>query len=209
MDCVEGIRLLPDNSVDLIIADPPYGVKYRSNFRKTRFNEINNDDTFLFDWIQESARVLKDGGALYCYTRWDVYPKWFEQISQYFKIKNTVVWYKRGGGLGDLTGAYIFNHEFIIYAAKGRHSLNGKRVNDVWEVPKEPPASYLHPTQKPVKLDEIIVEKSSSPGDVVLVPFTGGGSECIAAAKLGRKFIGFETDPQYIEIANKRLDGLI
>lgn len=60
--CEDGLKLLPDESVDLVIADPPYGIKFRSNIRKVRFDAIDNDDTFNFDWIDEAYRVLKVGG---------------------------------------------------------------------------------------------------------------------------------------------------
>jgi len=112
---------------------------------------------------------------------------------------------QKGGGLGDLKGAYIFNHEFIIYATKGRHILNGKRENDVWEVKKDNVSSYLHPTQKPVELGEKIIRKSSDECGVVLIPFAGSGSECVAAINTGRQFIGIEREEKYVEIANKRI----
>jgi DNA modification methylase len=208
-DCIEGMRMIPDSSVSTVLADPPYGMSYRSNFRKTKFDAIQNDNAASTDWVAEAYRTLKDGGAIYCYTRWDVYAEWSEALEAAgFKIKNVVVWYKKGGGLGDLKGAYMFNHEFIIYAVKGRHVLNGKRTADVWEISKDAPSTYEHPTQKPIRLGETIIEKSSVAGDIVLIPFCGSGSECVAAAKLGRNFISFELEPKYIEIANKRLDSL-
>ncbi|QGG47636.1 DNA-methyltransferase [Heliorestis convoluta] len=205
IDIHDGLRLLPDNSIDLIIADPPYGISYRSNNRKSKFNVIQNDQIIMTDWLSDAYRVLKDGGAMYCYTRWDVYPLWWHHLANQFKIKNTIIWHKRGGGMGDLRGAYSPTHELIIYAVKGRHILNGKRTSDVWDVPRDAGSSYVHPTQKPVKLAEIIIEKSSQPGDVVLVPFCGSGGDCIAAKKLGRRFIAFDIEQQYIEAANERL----
>lgn len=208
-DCIEGMRMIPDGSVDLIIADPPYGMKYRSNFRKDKFDAITNDGDVSSDWIAEAYRTLKDGNAMYCYTRWDVFHEWREAIIDAgFTIKNVVVWFKKGGGLGDLKGAYMFNHEFIIYAVKGRHILNGKRTNDVWEVSKDAPATYIHPTQKPVKLAETIIEKSSNIGDIVLVPFCGSGSDCVGAVQTGRNFTAFELETEYVTAANIRLDAI-
>jgi len=205
-DCLELMKDIPDASVDLIIADPPYGVNYQSNYRKNKFKKLTNDNVIMTEWLDDAYRVLKDDGALYCYTRWDVFSEWFESISKHFKVKNTIVWYKRGGGLGDLKGAYIFNHEFIIYAVKGRHLLNGKRLNDVWEIPKDNVNKYLHPTQKPLDLSKRIIEKSTKENDVVLVPFAGSGSECVSAIELKRFFIGIEKEKEYVDIANKRIE---
>ena len=116
IDCLDGMKMIDDNSVDLIIADPPYGVSYQSNFRKDKFDTLKNDSVILSEWISEAFRILKEGGAIYCYTRWDVYPEWYNLIAEHFKIKNTIIWFKKGGGLGDLKGGYIYNHEFIIFA---------------------------------------------------------------------------------------------
>jgi site-specific DNA-methyltransferase (adenine-specific) len=72
-DCLELMKDIPDKSVDLIIADPPYGVNYQSNFRKDKFKKLTNDNVIMTEWLDDAHRVLKDGGALYCYTRWDVF----------------------------------------------------------------------------------------------------------------------------------------
>lgn len=101
-DCLELMKNIPDGSVDLVLTDPPYGIDFQSNFRKNKFNKIENDSTVNAEFLDECKRVLKDTGAIYCFTRWDVYPSWIEQISKRFKVKNCIVWFKRGGGLGDL-----------------------------------------------------------------------------------------------------------
>jgi len=91
-----------------------------------------------------------------------------------------------------------------------RYTFNGgDGVPNV--IPFEPDrgaAKTAHPTQKPLSISQKLVEYSSNPGDTVLVPFAGSGSECLAALKLGRKFIGFEVDARYVEIANARLQAL-
>lgn len=208
MDCTEGMKLMKDGSVDLIIADPPYGIDYQSNFKKDKFNKLENDNKVLLDWIDEAYRVLKPNGAIYCYTRWDVYNLWFEKIKEKLKIKNIIIWYKKGGGLGDLKGAYIFNHEFIIYAVKGRHILNGKRENDVWDISKGSTSKYIHPTQKPIELAEKIINKSSNENEIVLIPFIGSGNDIIGCLNTNRQYIGFELDENYFNIANDRIKEL-
>ena len=206
-DCLELLKQIPDKSVDLILTDPPYGIDYQSNKRKSKFRKIQNDTSINPLFLDECKRILKDTGAFYCFTRWDVYPVWFEQIGQRFKIKNCIVWFKRGGGLGDLKKGYMYNHEFIVYCAQPKHKLNGKRRNDVFEFAKDAPSKYLHPTQKPTNLLEEIIIRSTDEGGTVLDCFMGSGSTGVAAMNTGRKFIGIEMDEKYFEIAKRRIEG--
>ena len=203
-DCLELMKDIPDGSVDLVLTDPPYGIDFQSNFRKNKFNKIENDSSVNAEFLDECKRVLKDTGAIYCFTRWDVYPSWIEQISKRFKVKNCIVWFKRGGGLGDLKKGYIYNHEFIIYCAEKNHRLNGKRRNDVFEFAKDAPSTYVHPTQKPISLLKEIIERSSNEGGVVLDCFMGSGSTGVACVNTNRRFIGIELDDGYFNIAKKR-----
>ena len=208
-DCLELMKNISDGSVDLVLTDPPYGIDFQSNFRKNKFNKIENDSAVNAEFLDECKRVLKDTGAIYCFTRWDVYPSWIEQISKRFKVKNCIVWFKRGGGLGDLKKGYIYNHEFIIYCAEKNHRLNGKRRNDVFEFAKDAPSTYVHPTQKPISLLKEIIERSSNEGGVVLDCFMGSGSTGVACVKTNRQFIGIELDEGYFEIAKKRIEEAV
>ena len=206
-DCLELMKNIPDGSVDLVLTDPPYGIDFQSNYRKSKFNKIQNDSSINTEFLDECKRVLKDTGAIYCFTRWDVYPQWAEQISKRFKIKNCIVWFKRGGGLGDLKKGYIYNHEFIIYCAEKNHRLNGKRRNDVFEFQKDAPSKYVHPTQKPISLLSEIIERSSNVGDTVLDCFMGSGSTGVACVNLKRNFIGMEIEEKYFKIAEERINN--
>ena len=208
-DCLELMKNIPDGSVDLVLTDPPYGIDFQSNFRKNKFNKIENDIAVNAEFLDECKRVLKDTGAFYCFTRWDVYPSWIEQIRKRFKVKNCIVWFKRGGGLGDLKKGYIYNHEFIIYCAEKNHRLNGKRRNDVFEFAKDAPSTYVHPTQKPISLLKEIIERSSNDGGVVLDCFMGSGSTGVACVNTNRNFIGIELDEGYFNIAKKRIEEAV
>ena len=208
-DCLELMKNIPDGSVDLVLTAPPYGIDFQSNFRKNKFNKIENDSAVNAEFLDECKRVLKDTGAIYCFTRWDVYPSWIEQISKRFKVKNCIVWFKRGGGLGDLKKGYIYNHEFIIYCAEENHRLNGKRRNDVFEFAKDAPSTYVHPTQKPISLLKEIIERSSNEGGVVLDCFMGSGSTGVACVNTNRRFIGIELDEGYFNIAKKRIEEAV
>jgi DNA modification methylase len=92
-----------------------------------------------------------------------------------------------------------------------RYTFNAKDgMSNVWEFePDRGKLKTTHPTQKPLAICERIIEVSSNHDDIVLIPFVGSGSECVAAVRTGRNFIGFEREPEYVEIANKRLDNEI
>jgi DNA modification methylase len=85
----------------------------------------------------------------------------------------------------------------------------GKQMRTVWDVPnnkeREELAYGKHPTQKPVRLLKRMLKISARPGDLLLVPFAGSGSDCVAAHELGINFVGFETDAEYVRISNDRV----
>jgi DNA modification methylase len=87
----------------------------------------------------------------------------------------------------------------------------GRQAGDVWHIPtlagkRFAPERENHPTQKPLLLCERLVKHFSNPGDLVFVPFAGSGSECVAAARLGRRYLGAELNPEYVKIAQGRLE---
>ena len=194
-------------TVDLVLTDPPYGMAWQSSYRTAtpQFERIAGDDTIDTSWMEATFALLREGCAAYVATRWDVYPRWREAIEQHLSIRNCIVWAKESGGIGDLEGNYWNEHEFLIYASKGRHLLNGKRTGNVWRVNSDAPSSYQHPTQKPVALMARAINKSSKSDDLVLDPFMGSGTTLRAAKDLGRRAIGIELEERYCEIAVKRL----
>ena len=90
----------------------------------------------------------------------------------------------------------------------------GRQAGDVWEIPTLAGRRFAkertsHPTQKPLALSRRLVEHFSNPGDLVVVPFVGSGSECVAAIQTGRRFIGAEINPAYVEIARSRVNAAL
>ena len=207
-DCLEVMdKLIAEGvKVDCILTDPPYGMNYRSNYRKNKFLKIENDHKQQTDYIKKCSDLLNDGKAIYIFCRWDCFNDVLTEVKKYFTIKNCLVWYKKGGGLGDLKGSYIYNHEFIIFATKGRHLLNGKRSSDVLEFSKEGASTYLHSTQKPVKLLKHLISKSTLEDDLILDCFMGSGSTGVACMNTNRKFIGIELDENYFNISKQRIE---
>lgn len=206
-DSRELIKQLPDESVNVLVSDPPYGINYQSGLRKDKFDVLEGDKEADFEILKEFYRVLKNDSACYIFTSWSVYPQWVSEMSKHFDVKNMCIWAKGGGGMGDLEGAYATDFEICIYAVKGRHILNSPRSGAVWKLRKDAGAEYVHPTQKPMSAMEMPILKSSKPGDIVLDPYMGSGTTAMAALNCNRRFIGFEISELYHAEAVKRVSN--
>jgi len=229
-DSLSYLKSLDDNSVDLILTDPPYGIEYSNNRRnkngkiKTE-NGIANDNKdnldFLSQIMKECYRVLKDGHHIYWFGRFDALSKQFIEFEKNgFIIKNSLVWLKNNHGTGDLLYSYAPKHELILYGLK-RTSKKIKPVrlkkledgrtrhNDILEFSKVSKKEMVHDHQKPIDLLSFLIKKSTNEGDIILDPFMGSGSTIIAATKLNRKSIGIEIDNEIFNNAKKRLENEI
>ncbi|MCK4783339.1 MAG: site-specific DNA-methyltransferase [Desulfobacteraceae bacterium] len=192
--------------MDLILTDPPYGIKLSRGYKKSE--PIFGDDgfsvmVFLDDILKEYKRILKSNSAIYIFTRFDVMPYWWLKCKNYFQMKNCIIWAKGGGGKGDLEGNYGNNSEMILFMTNGKHKLQGRREGNVWQIPKT--KLEYHETQKPINLLKKIIEKSSKENDIILDPFLGSGTTIVACKQLKRNYIGIEINPEYCKIAEERL----
>lgn len=130
MDFLEGMRLLPNSSIQMVITDPPYGIGYQSNWGRNgqKLKKIQNDDNLEWfdDFCKESYRILENNSAFYCFTRYDVYPLMYNiLVANGFNVKNLLVLQKgQKGGNGDLQAQYGNDCELLIYASKGRRKFN-------------------------------------------------------------------------------------
>jgi DNA modification methylase len=216
-DCVAGMKELSSESVDLIVTDPPYGINYTSHRAKkgSARQQINvglsGDCAVDPHWLEEAARLLVDGGAMYMFTRWDVYPQWKEAIEKHLTVKNAIVWVKTNHTAGDLAGNYAYKYELILFAVKGRHIPYWlRRETNVWSekslTSSEP---RVHPTQKPIGVTGRCIMNGAPPEGMVLDPFVGSGTTLIAAGLLGYKAIGIEIDPKWASVAEERLMSVL
>lgn len=212
-DCVEVMKGMEDESIDLIVTDPPYLMRYKSSMRKDKNHdfctEIKNDNNreVIINSINEMHRVLKKNSAMYLFcnsNKVDVFKREVEKAG--FNIKNIIVWVKNAHTAGDLKAAYGKKYEFIIYANKGRKFINGKRLPDVWKFNRVAGKKQLHQNEKPLELIEQCVLKSSNKNDLILDAFMGSGTTGVACKNLNRRFIGIELEEKYFEIAKKRIE---
>lgn len=234
----DSFRLLkgvPDNSVDMVFADPPYflsngGLTCKSG-RMARVDKgswdkskgVEEDFQFQMRWLSECRRVLKPTGSIWvCGTRHIIYAAGFAMQRLGFKLLNDITWFKRNPP-PNLSCRY-FTHatETILWARKSekaRHHFNyevmkalngGKQMQSLWTImsPRKAEKSHgRHPTQKPLELLERIVLASTMPGDIVLDPFAGSGTTGLAAVRHSRRFVGIELSDEYVDLAVRRYLG--
>jgi len=193
-------RLMDGKKADMVFTDPPYGVKYRSNMSQ-RFEQIKNDDTIL-EIAPIIWQFLADDSAAFVWTSHHVYPIWRQQFDAYYK--QTVIWSKGGGGMGDLEGQYALDYEMALFCAKGSPKFQGKRGMAVWDIGKDRATEYVHPTQKPVALAEQALADFTKTSNIVLDLFGGSGSTLIACERQHRHARLMELDLAYCDVIVKR-----
>lgn len=238
-DCIEGMRALPDNCADLVIADPPYNLN--KNFGA--YNETERKDDWLpwsKTWLSEVKRILKPGGNVFVYGIHHYLC--YLQVYMYeidLSYRRQIIWYYENGFAGYSTRTLAAHYEPLLWFSKGdkytyhpirepyksqerlKHKITkngrewkpnpeGRLAGDVWSFPTLAGRRFRdekvdHPTQKPLSISVRIVKHFSNPGDLVIVPFAGSGTECLASLMESRQFIGFELNNDYIQIANNRL----
>jgi len=252
IDCVNGMHDLPDNSVDLIVADPPYNLSKGGNWQWDNsvvldgmggnWNKVMEDWDdmslgeylqFTSQWLSEARRILKPTGSMWIFGTYHnigIINVACQLIG--IEIINEIVWYKRNA-FPNLSGRRLTaSHETILWCNKGgkkrEYFFNynyskdgifdgdllkseGKQMRTVWDIPNNKDKQELmygkHPTQKPLRILKRMIMLASNEGDIMLTPFSGSGSECVAAKMTGRNYIGFEVNEEYCRLAERRLNN--
>ena len=218
------IKEVADQSVDLILTDPPYNLSNYSTgnielpWRKTINNDLADWDRDSFEpatWVVEFKRILKPTGNLFAFTSYNLMGKWHQAFDPEFDTFQYMVWHKTNPVPKIYRAGFLNSCELIICAWNKGHTWNfssQKEMHNFIQSPicmgNERLRNPLHPTQKPVKILEHIIRIATNPNHVVFDPFMGVGSTGVAALNLGRQFIGFEINKQYYDAAVKRLDAI-
>ena len=197
-DCLEVMKEIPDKTVNLVLTDPPYGIKESNEKNRTRARLAKTTDFGHYDWdkqkvkkeyFEEIRRVSKNqvifGGNYYasilgdssCWLVWD-----------------------KDNGKNDFADCELAWTSFKTAVRKFKWRWKGMLQEDMKNKEKR-----VHPTQKPLPLFKWILEKYSQPNDVILDPFLGSGTTAVACLELNRHFIGIELSSEYCEIAKKRI----
>jgi DNA modification methylase len=201
-DCLDVLKTVPDESVHLVVTDPPYGDNFAYG-RNNRTIKGNASPLIGLIALQECYRTLKRNSNAYMFLDIKHLPivrLFFEQYTS-FAIRDFVVWDKVNMGMGR---GFRKRHELIAVLEKGKPVYNNLGVANVLNIKRV--NTEEHPHKKPAELIEKLILQSSQPGDTVLDPFVGAGTTCLAAKKLGRKFVGIELDDQYCDLAAARIN---
>ncbi|MBC6399583.1 MAG: site-specific DNA-methyltransferase [Ekhidna sp.] len=235
-DCLKLLKQLPDNSVSMTFADPPFNLKkgYNSYKDSLKLQEYLN---WCEEWITEMVRITKPTGAIFLHN----IPKWLTYYTAYLNkqadFKHWISWNAPTAPMGKSLQP---GHYGILFYAKDAKQLKfyeirsphkrtrkahilskdyggkksmlhsfGPLVSDVWtDIHRVKHNKYRdnHPCQLPIHLLERIILMSTDENDIVLDPFNGTGTTTIAAKRLGRQYIGFELDENYVDITKSKLE---
>lgn len=234
-DCLELFKKIPDNSVDITFADPPFNLKKKYNHYRDSL-EFQEYLRWCEKWISEMARVTKPAGSIFVHN----IPIWLTYYASFLnKIADFKHWISWDAPTAPMGKTLQPSHYGILYYAKdtkqnkfyeiryphkrcrkcgyllkdyggkkaGLHPF-GPLLSDVWtDIHRIKHNKYRdkHPCQLPIHLLERIILMSTDENDIVLDPFIGTGTTAIAAKRLGRKYIGFDIDGKYIKITEEKL----
>lgn len=217
MDCTEGMKLIPDESVDLLLTDPPYNVSQKSNFhtmgrKGVDFGEWDKEFNQQ-QWLEIACQKVKKGGSAIIFNDYKNIGEMKEVLEKNgFIIKEMLIWKKSNPMPRNRDRLYVTSIEVALWAVKGKGwTFNRQRdtyENAIFETPIVNHKKRIHPTQKPIEVISELVKIHSNENDIVLDCFIGSASTAVACELHNRKWIGFELESEYIELANKRLDSI-
>lgn len=203
-DCISMMREMTDGCVEMTLTDIPYDIINRDSNGIRNFDKSDADEkTFdLGVFLPEVVRVTKGSVYIFCSTEQVSFIR-AELVRRELSTRLCIL---KKSNPSPVNGQYIWlsGIECCIYGKKKGGIFNEHCKNPVWEYPCE--RNKFHPTQKPLELCQYLIRVSSNPGDVVFDPCVGGGTTAIAAVKEKRKFIAFELNPEYVDIAKKRIE---
>ena len=209
-DSLQSLRRVRDDSIDLILTDPPYGQDYSTGRQKhtiRRTTRIPNDagELDIERVMFEFDRVTKRESHCYIFTSWKTVDLWKRPFERFFVLKNILIWSKDNHTAGDLAWSFAQSYEMILFGMKGRKKLSGRRDRDSVYLPKVKSHAQAHLLQKPTQLIKYLIEKSSCPGDLVLDPFAGSGTTGTCCLETGRDSVQFEMDRRHRTVILRRM----
>lgn len=229
-DCIAVMDRLDDRLIDLIVTDPPYNLGHFMKSRDTNLGAMRDnffgsagwDDMDCDEWeqsmdkfFQSAARIIKIGGSMIVFMSIIKVETVIRLASKYgFYYKTTGIWHKTNPMPRNMNLHFVNSTETWIYftykTKTGTFNNGGAMFHDFIETSVTPNSERRygkHPTQKPEGLIQHFVEILSDPGDRVFDPFMGSGTTGVVSKQTGRRFIGVELDPEYFDMAKRRIEG--
>ena len=221
-DCLELMKNISNESIDLIITDPPYPTTSRGNAGNSggmlqkeinkRGKVFNFNNITCKEYAPEFYRVLKNGSHCYVMTN---HVNLIDMLNTFtnngFHFIKSLIWDKGNKIMGQY---YMSQFEYILFFRKGKgKKINNCGTSDILPIKnnktKDKNGKNLHDTEKPIELMKILIENSSTESQKVLDPFMGIGSTGVASVITNRSFIGIEIDEYYFKIAKERIEKMI
>ena len=220
-DCLEIMKDIPDNGVDIVVTSPPYedisGAGYGAKTKDILFFKLYSE--FLDGVFNQYERILKPNGQIFFNIKSKTHikslstPHWIEFLETFrkFKLKSYIIW-KYAGSFDSTKKRFHLDYEIIYHLSKGDDIYLNENcgikdpLSSVWYIPHNIPKNErIHPTQMPEEVVKRILKVASKKNDVVLDNFMGSGTTGVVAKKMGRNYILIDLNPDYCEIAEKRL----
>ena len=213
-DCLTGMQRIPDGSVSLVIADPPYELQQHSG--AGAFGRANRDYHQHIDHLQtgiseqmlsEMIRVCWPHPNMYVFCSKDQLPKLLPWAVNHGLKFDLLTWHKTNP-VPTCNNKYLSDTEYIVFMRNGANlygSYETKRKYFITPTNTEDKKAWGHPTPKPVPIIKTLIENSSLEGQTILDPFMGSATTAIAAMQSNRHFIGFELNRDYYDIALRRI----
>ena len=207
IDSNDGIKHIPDKSVDLVVTDPPYLFSQASSAGRKidPWADWCNASYWYASWFSEVRRVLKNTGAMWTFLNWRSLVTFQKAAcSINWPIESLLVWDKEWIGPGGTKGLRP-SYELCALFCMPDFSIPNRGIPDIRRCKWSSNKPHGHPAEKPEALVRWIIEQSSKEGDVVLDMFVGSGTTPEACIKSKRNYIGFEMNPEYHKIAINRI----
>jgi len=217
-DCLEILKTIPDNSVDLVLTDPPYNISKKNNFgTMERYNKYKGMDFGEWDkefditgWIKHAAIKMKSPSSIVICSSWKNLKAISDEMEKNdISVKRILVIKKTNPMPVNRDRLFVNSFEFMVWGTKGKKwtfNRNGVYETGFFECKNN--GETKHPTEKQVKTMKKLLKILSNEGDLILDPFIGSGTTAVACKELGRNFIGIEINPEYCKIAQARIDAI-
>lgn len=214
MDCLDGLKLIPDESIDLIVMDPPYSFQRTEGagaYGKSRpyYKEIKTLAEGITNEILDILLAKMKAVNIYIWCNKAQLRQYFDYFEDRGCAVDLLTWHKTNP-IPTCSNKYLSDTEYLFFAKDKGVKINGsyetKRKFYVSSLNTADKDKYDHPTIKPLNIIKNLIINSSKEGDVVLDPFMGSGTTAVACKLTGRHYIGFEIDPVFYGTACKRLD---